>query len=139
MAAKILIVDQNPDYRDILESLLDKRGYMVTELEGGYQIANALKKKTFDIIFFDYGLSSVDMPKPLCNHTFYQEDGAFHQFRSSRVGLFSDVSAGDACPLRIAPLFRAGPAVSPTDTSGKDSTLPLVTFRKPHPLDEGDG
>jgi DNA-binding NtrC family response regulator len=53
VAAKILIVDQNPDYRDILESLLDKRGYMVTALEGGYQIANALKKKTFDIIFLD--------------------------------------------------------------------------------------
>jgi hypothetical protein len=36
---------------------------------------------------FDYAFSSANMPKPLCNHTFYQEGGAFHQFRSSRVGL----------------------------------------------------
>ena len=53
MAGNILTVDQNPNYREILKSLLEKRGYMVTALEGGYQIANRLKKKTFDIIFFD--------------------------------------------------------------------------------------
>jgi len=53
VAGKILIVDQNPDYREILKGLLEKRGYMVTALEGGYQIANRLKKKTFDIIFLD--------------------------------------------------------------------------------------
>jgi len=53
VAGSILIVDQNPNYREILKSLLEKRGYMVTALEGGYQIANRLKKKTFDIIFLD--------------------------------------------------------------------------------------
>lgn len=53
MEGSILIVDQNPNYREILKSLLEKRGYMVTALEGGYQIANRLKKKTFDIIFLD--------------------------------------------------------------------------------------
>jgi len=49
----ILIVDQNPNYREILKALLDKRGYMVTALEDGYQIGNVLASKTFDIIFLD--------------------------------------------------------------------------------------
>ena len=49
----ILIVDQNPNYREILKALLDKRGYMVTALEDGYQIGSVLDSKTFDIIFLD--------------------------------------------------------------------------------------
>ena len=53
MAGRILIVDQDPNYREILRTLLEKRGYMVTTLEQGYQIANLVKRKTFDIIFLD--------------------------------------------------------------------------------------
>jgi DNA-binding NtrC family response regulator len=34
-------------------TLLEKRGYIVTALEQGYQIANVVKRKTFDIIFLD--------------------------------------------------------------------------------------
>jgi DNA-binding NtrC family response regulator len=49
----ILIVDQNPNYREILRALLEKRGYMVTTLEDGYQIGPVLDSKTFDIFFFD--------------------------------------------------------------------------------------
>ena len=53
MARRILIVDQNPNYRDILKPLLEKRGYMVTALEDGYQVGTVLESKTFDIIFLD--------------------------------------------------------------------------------------
>ena len=53
MAGKILIVDQNPNYREILKALLEKRGHMVTVLEDGYQIGSMLDSKTFDIIFLD--------------------------------------------------------------------------------------
>ena len=53
MAGKILIVDQNPNYREILKALLDKRGYMVTVLEDGHQIGTAFDGITFDIIFLD--------------------------------------------------------------------------------------
>jgi len=81
----------------------------------------------------DYCFSSAHMLKPLCTLNSYQEGGAFHQFQSSRAGLFSDVSAGDSYPLRIL-LGELGAAVSPTDTSGKDSTLPLVTSENPCPL-----
>jgi len=73
------------------------------------------------------------MLKPLYNLNPYKEGEAFPRFQSSRVGLFSNVSAGDTCPLRIL-LDKLGAAVSPTDTSGKDSTLPLVTSENPRPL-----
>jgi hypothetical protein len=63
---------------------------------------------------------------------FQRQDGAFRQFRGSRAGLFSDLSTGESCPLRIVP--EAGPAVSPTDKSRKHSALPPVTSEKSHPL-----
>jgi hypothetical protein len=40
----------------------------------------------------------------------------FLSYRGSRPGLFSDLSAGESCPLRI-PLDKLGAAVSPTDKS----------------------
>ena len=53
MAENILIVDQNPNYREILRALLDKRGYVVTVLDDGHQIGTVLGSATFDIIFLD--------------------------------------------------------------------------------------
>jgi len=53
MAGKILIVDQNPNYREILRALLEKRGYVVTVLEDGRQIGTVFNSATFDIIFLD--------------------------------------------------------------------------------------
>jgi hypothetical protein len=54
---------------------------------------------------------------------------SFLQFRGSRLGLFSDLSAGEFCPLRI-PLDKLGAAVSPTDKSRKDGSLPPVASEK---------
>ena len=53
MAGKVLIVDKDPNYPEILKVLLEKRGYMVAVLEDGYQIGTVLDSKTFDIIFLD--------------------------------------------------------------------------------------
>ena len=53
MKQRILIVDQDPNYREILTGLLEKRGYMITALEYGYQIDTVLGSETFDIIFLD--------------------------------------------------------------------------------------
>lgn len=53
MTGAILIVDQNPAYREILESLLEKRGYSVTSIEDGSQLRGFLEDKGFDIIFLD--------------------------------------------------------------------------------------
>ena len=53
VAGKILIVDQNPNYREILRALLEKSGYMVTVLEDGHQVGSLFNDITFDIIFLD--------------------------------------------------------------------------------------
>jgi len=53
VAGKILIVDQNPDHREILKGLLEKRGYVVAASEDGYQMGTVLSSETFDIIFLD--------------------------------------------------------------------------------------
>ena len=53
MGTRILIVDQDPNYREILKALLEKRGYVVTALEDGYQIRTVFDGKAFDIIFLD--------------------------------------------------------------------------------------
>jgi len=53
VAGEILIVDQNPNYREILRALLEKRGYAVTALEDGHQIGTVFDSVTFDIIFLD--------------------------------------------------------------------------------------
>jgi DNA-binding NtrC family response regulator len=53
VAGKILIVDQNPNYREILRALLEKSGYMVTALEDGHQVGSLFNDITFDIIFLD--------------------------------------------------------------------------------------
>jgi len=53
VTGKILIVDQNPNYREILRALLEKRGYMVTALEDGHQVGTVFNDITFDIIFLD--------------------------------------------------------------------------------------
>jgi DNA-binding response OmpR family regulator len=53
VAGKILIIDQNPNYRDILRTLLEKRGFTVTALEEGSKVMEAVKRRGFDIIFLD--------------------------------------------------------------------------------------
>ena len=53
VAGKILIVDQDLNYREILRVLLEKRGCMVTALEDGHQIGTVFNDITFDIIFLD--------------------------------------------------------------------------------------
>lgn len=51
--ANILIIDKNPDYREILSVLMGNRGYAVTVLESGYQIIDMLGRTAFDIVFLD--------------------------------------------------------------------------------------
>jgi hypothetical protein len=55
---------------------------------------------------------------------------AFLLLRGSRARLFSDLSAGESCPLRIVP--QEGPAVSPTDKPRKDGALYQSLQTSPH-------
>jgi len=60
------------------------------------------------------------------------------RFRVSRAALFSDLSTGEHCPLRIPVLRKKHPedlaAASPIDKSRKEEALPPVTKKKGHTL-----
>jgi hypothetical protein len=62
----------------------------------------------------------------------------FLRFQVSRAALFSDLSTGEHCPLRIPVLRKKRPedlaAVSPIDKSRKNEALPTVTKKKEHIL-----
>jgi len=64
----------------------------------------------------------------------------FLRFQVSRAALFSDLSTGELCPLRIPVLRKKHPedlaAVSAIDKSGKEEDLPPVTKKKEHSLFE---
>ena len=53
MRRRILIVDHDPNYREILKALLESRGYRVTALEDGSQLGALVDRGAFDIIFLD--------------------------------------------------------------------------------------
>lgn len=53
MMANILIIDQDPNYREILSVLMGNRGYDVTVLESGYEVIDMLGRGAFDIVFLD--------------------------------------------------------------------------------------
>jgi len=59
MMANILIIDQDPNYREILAVLMGNRGYEVTVLESGYQVIDMLGKAAFDIVFLDNETSGI--------------------------------------------------------------------------------
>ncbi len=56
------------------------------------------------------------------------------RFRVSRVALFSDLSTGEHCPLRIPVLRKKHPedlaAASPRSKPGRDGALSTVTEEK---------
>jgi len=54
---------------------------------------------------------------------------SFPSFRGSRAGLFSDLSTGEFCPLRI-PFDRLRAAASPIDKSRKARRPPTSHYRK---------
>jgi len=76
VAGKILIVDQNPNYREILRALLEKSGYMVTVLEDGHQVDTVFDNATFDIIFLDSETGGI------------REKGLFAEIRKKRPHLY---------------------------------------------------
>jgi hypothetical protein len=81
-------------------------------------------------MLIDYSFSSVYILKALYDPNFHHEGGAFRQFQGSRAGLFSDLSAGDSCPLRIAPRsfgpgdLRFPPLITHEKTAPSRQSLP---------------
>ena len=53
----ILIVDDNPDVRDVLQQFLSQRGRLVSTAADGYAAMEILKKQPPDVLFLD-----IEMP-----------------------------------------------------------------------------
>jgi len=56
----ILIVDDNPDVREILESFLSKKGYSVMAASAGEDALMKIKVQTPDIVFLDLRMPGMD-------------------------------------------------------------------------------
>ncbi len=58
--SKILIIDDNPEIRDIIEILLKGEGFETFQAEDGLTALNALKKQEFDLIILDIMMPGIN-------------------------------------------------------------------------------
>jgi len=60
MAIKILVVDDDPDIRDILKLTLSEENYDVLEAEDGVEAIKAIQTKSPDLVLLDYRIPKID-------------------------------------------------------------------------------
>jgi diguanylate cyclase (GGDEF)-like protein len=60
MSIKILVVDDDPDIRDILKLTLSEENYEVIEAEDGEKAIKAIQTKAPDLVLLDYRIPKVD-------------------------------------------------------------------------------
>lgn len=60
MAIKILVVDDDPDIRDVLKLTLAEENYEVIEAADGEEALKAIKTKTPDLVLLDYRIPRID-------------------------------------------------------------------------------
>ncbi len=60
MAVKILIVDDDPDIRDILKITLSEENYEVLEAADGEEALKAIEAKPLDLVLLDYKIPKLD-------------------------------------------------------------------------------
>ncbi|MBU4217407.1 MAG: response regulator [Actinobacteria bacterium] len=60
MGAKILVVDDDPDIRDVLEDLLESEGYEVITANDGTQGLEAVKSESPDLMILDLLMPVMD-------------------------------------------------------------------------------
>lgn len=60
MGAKILVVDDDPDIRDVLEALLEGEGFEVVLANNGEQALEAIKKESPDLMILDLLMPMMD-------------------------------------------------------------------------------
>lgn len=60
MAVKILIVDDDPDIRDVLKLTLSEENYEVIEAQDGEQALKIITTKALDLILVDYKMPKMD-------------------------------------------------------------------------------
>lgn len=60
MAVRILIVDDDPDIRDVLKLTLAEEDYVVLEAEDGEQAIKLINSKPLDLVILDYKIPKLD-------------------------------------------------------------------------------
>jgi diguanylate cyclase (GGDEF)-like protein len=60
MAEKILIVDDDPDIRDILKIILSEENYEVIETDNGEDALRLIRTKSPDLVLLDYKIPKID-------------------------------------------------------------------------------
>jgi diguanylate cyclase (GGDEF)-like protein len=60
MAIKILVVDDDPDIRDILKLTLSEENYEVLEAGDGEEALSAIRSKPLDLVLLDYKIPKID-------------------------------------------------------------------------------
>ncbi len=58
--AQILVVEDNPDYRELLQNFLESAGYLVTIAEDGVEALVIAKQQAFDLVLLDIMLPRID-------------------------------------------------------------------------------
>lgn len=67
MAGKILLVEDDPNFRAVLALALELQGYLVRQVDGGHQAIEFLRNEQPDIIISDLEMNGVD-GRALCKY-----------------------------------------------------------------------
>ncbi len=60
MTGRVLLVEDDPDFRAVLATALELQGYLVCQAAGGYQALEFLSSQRPDIIISDLEMSGID-------------------------------------------------------------------------------
>jgi two-component system response regulator MprA len=74
MPCKILLVEDDPDFRAVLAMALELQGFMVRQAAGGHKALEALSIERPDLIISDLEMNGID-GRALCKHA--RADTAF--------------------------------------------------------------
>lgn len=58
--AKILVVEDNPDYRELLQNFLESAAYQVVTVDDGAKALDFIGKQDFDLILLDIMIPKID-------------------------------------------------------------------------------
>ena len=61
-ASRVLIVDDNPEIREIIHILLGGEGYDIEEVKNGNEAILKTKENAFDLIILDIMMPGMDFP-----------------------------------------------------------------------------
>ena len=129
--ADILVVEDNPDYRELLQNFLEDAGYAVTAAKDGAEALRLAKAQPFDLVLLDIMLPGMD-GYDVCKRLRRESDvpvvmltalsGELHQMRGFDVLVDEYIAKPVSMPLLLrkvaAVLRRAAPAAAEVFTYG---------------------